>query len=167
MLNPPRLVIIVLMALLSWSPIIAMYLIASTLANASEQYTVKIERVLDGDTVKMAEGFCEPLAFCVNKIRVFGIDTPESRRGVRGGKCVKEIKLGLIAKQWARETLTGQTVVVSPLTSKDQNDPYGRVLATIKLPDGKDYASEAMRLGHARPFLKDKAGNLIKFDWCK
>jgi micrococcal nuclease len=145
----------------------ALFLFGAVAAIAGEEYTVKIERVIDGDTVKLVDGFCQPAIFCVNEIRVFGIDTPESRRGTGGGKCIKEIKLGLIAKQWARETLTGQAVAVRPVPVKDQNDPYGRVLAEIVLPNGKDYASEAIRLGHARSFLKDKAGNLVKSNWCK
>ena len=159
--NPYRLAMGLLIALA------ASCLLGAVAANASEQYTIKVERVIDGDTVKLADGFCSPSIFCVNEIRVFGIDTPESRRGANGGKCVKEIKLGLIAKQWAREVLTGQTVVVRPLPLKDQDDPYGRVLAEIKLPSGRDYAAEAIRLGHARSFLKDAKGTLVKSDWCR
>jgi endonuclease YncB( thermonuclease family) len=130
-------------------------------------FKAQVERVLDGDTFIAKVENCNPAIVCPITVRVFAIDTPESRRGPRGGKCVKEIKLGLIAKAWAKETLVGKTVTVVPLEKALQKDPYGRLLGNVTLPDGKDYSADAIRIGHAREFVKDKKGLLKKQSWCK
>lgn len=129
-------------------------------------YFVTVERVMDGDTFMVKSDFCFPVAWCQAKVRVFGIDTPETSMRVRGAKCTKEQKLGFIAKSWAINLLTNQKVTVRLLPKNLQDDPYGRLLGTVTLGNGKDYAFEAIRLGHARPFLKDKDGRLIKSNWC-
>jgi endonuclease YncB( thermonuclease family) len=127
----------------------------------------QVERVQDGDTFIASVENCNPAILCPVTVRVFGIDTPESRRGLRGGKCDKELRLGVIAKAWALQKLLGKTVTIVPLAKKLQDDPYGRLLGSVTMPNGKDYSAEAIRIGHAREFVKNKRGKLQKSDWCK
>jgi endonuclease YncB( thermonuclease family) len=149
--------------------VLAAAMVFTVAAGAQEGFKVTVDRLVDGDTFEVAEGWCIPWVACREKIRVFGIDTPESRAGggLAGAKCVKELKLGKIAKQWARETLEGKTVTIFPLPKVDQKkEPRGRLLASVTLPDGKDYASEAIRLGHARKYIIVN-GDYQKSNWCK
>ena len=74
--NPYRLAMGFLIALA------ASCLLGAVAANASEQYTIKVERVIDGDTVKLADGFCSPSIFCVNG-RAIPKDVPAPATRVR------------------------------------------------------------------------------------
>ena len=125
----------------------------------SASYVAVVTHVADGDTISVhIDGW--PAPYDPVTVRVAGIDTPESRK--QDAKCTKERRLGLIAKQWARDTLpVGASVVV---TWTGENEKYGRLLATVTLPNGKDFGAEQIRLGHARRYTSD---NLTKSDWCK
>jgi endonuclease YncB( thermonuclease family) len=91
-------------------------------------------------------------------VRVSGIDTAETRKP--HAKCIKEIRLGKIAKaEMQRRVPKGTTVQV---VWTGEHEKYGRVLARVTLPNGKDWASEMIRLGMAR--LYDGGA---KSDWCK
>jgi endonuclease YncB( thermonuclease family) len=124
-------------------------------------YTCTIDHVLDGDTIKvLCPDWPEP--FMETSLRVFGIDTPES--SARNAKCKKELKLGLIAKAWARHEFFGATQVRF-VWAKTVDKWGGRIDARVTLPSGKDWADEAIRIGFARPYGAD--GNLTKSDWCR
>lgn len=102
------------------------------LLGPTDQETVS--RVLDGDTVEFADG---------NKARIRGIDTPEVFGGRECG--------GPEASQFAKTTLTGQRVTV--LTNPgDLRDRYGRLVAELRLPDGRSYAVEVTRAGWAEAY---------------
>jgi micrococcal nuclease len=122
-------------------------------------YTCQLDRVLDGDTVKV---ICPdwPEPFVSTSLRVHGIDSPESSRGQ--AKCVKELRLGLLAKAWAKRLFEGATTV--SFVWAGTKDKYGgRIDAHVILPNGKDWAAEALSTGFARPYGID---NLTKSDWC-
>jgi endonuclease YncB( thermonuclease family) len=98
---------------------------------------------------------------------VLGIDTPESKAGggKGGAKCLKEQRLGIIAKAYAKKLLTGTTVTIEP--NPRQDDPYGRLLGTVRLADGRSYGDIMISTGNAKPYDPAKAGNFKKPDWCK
>jgi micrococcal nuclease len=140
--------------------VLATLILTATATPTDARYTCDFVKVLDGDTVKVV---CPefPLPFQHLSVRVIGIDTPESREPP--AKCVKEVKLGLIAKEWAKAVFKGETKVT--FTWAGEDDKYGgRVLGNVILPNGRDWAEEAIRLGHARPYGLD--GSLTKSDWC-
>ena len=67
---------------------------------------VEIISVKDGDTIEvMVEVY--PDTFIHTDVRVHGIDTPETRRGVKSGKRIPEceIELGNRAKEYRTRTL--------------------------------------------------------------
>lgn len=115
---------------------------ASAAGQASFQATVVY--VTDGDTVRLR---FDDWAAPVNpiSIRITGIDTPESRK--QDAKCIKELRLGLIAKHWARDALPPGARIT--FTWAGQPDKYFRLLGSITLPDGRDFAMEQIRTGHA------------------
>lgn len=100
--------------------------------------------VSDGDTlqVQLAEGE-EPPSFY---IRVLGIDCPETRRNDKCARdeaegrrsCDEQIPLGQRAKVRARALLQGATVSLEPGEGGFEWDVYDRLLAYIRLSDGRD-----------------------------
>jgi endonuclease YncB( thermonuclease family) len=138
---------------------------AATLEPTS--FSAKVVHVVDGDTFRVVpDGGCRPTILCPLTIRVYGIDTPESRSGggLGGAKCDKEKRLGVIVKAWAKQKMFGATVIVSPLA--EQTDPRGRMIAAVALPTGTDYAALAIRTGRAQAYDPAKAKDFVKPDWC-
>jgi micrococcal nuclease len=115
-------------------------------------------KVTDGDSFqcRMTPPLWGPYA--VITVRVSGIDTAETRKPP--AKCIKEIRLGKIAKaEMQRRIAIGSDVQI---TWTGQHEKYGRVLANVMLPDGKDWATEMIRLGMAVSYDGGKKSN-----WCK
>lgn len=139
--------------------VLALLLLATPAAAAEPPYAYlgKVVRVADGDTLTVSiDGWPAP----VNpvEVRVDGIDTPESRRG--DARCARELKLGLIAKRRARELLPkGASVLV---VWSGRHEKYGRLLATVTLPDGRDFAALQIREGMAKRYSGGR-----KPDWCR
>jgi endonuclease YncB( thermonuclease family) len=88
----------------------------------------KVIDVADGDTVTILHGR-EP-----ETIRLNGIDAPE-----------KDQAFGQRAKRFTSELAFGQVVHV---IVRDQ-DPYGRTVADLRLPDGRSLNHELVRAGYA------------------
>lgn len=105
----------------------------------------KVLRVVDGDTAEI-DTYTGPL-----KIRVIGIDTPET---VHPSKPVEQG--GPEATARARELLEGQTVVIhyDPDPKHDRWDKYGRLLVYLELPDGRDFGLAMVTEGHAIVYTK-------------
>jgi micrococcal nuclease len=103
---------------------------------------VVITDVADGDTVT-GQGNV--------KIRVRGIDTPETRAPGQPVEC-----WGPQATAFARATLLGQQVrlVTDP---GDLYDRYQRLVAELQLPDGSSYAQLAAAAGAGRAYTFDPA----------
>jgi endonuclease YncB( thermonuclease family) len=122
----------------------------------------------DGDTLVVS---LSPSDFRrVEDIRVYGVNAPESRKPP--AKCVKEKRLGLIAKAWAKQRLPeGATVTVwvhaktaRPTSNMDAiTDKYGRLVSDIVLPDGSDYGRALVKSGNATAYF----GTGPKWNWCK
>lgn len=88
-------------------------------------YRAHVTKVYDGDsiTVDIDLGFF--MKMCNQKIRLFGINTPE----IRG----EERPDGLIARDRVRELILDKDIIVK--TYKDKAGKYGRWLGTIYLED--------------------------------
>ena len=113
------------------------------------QYAVKVERVVDGDTVdvRIDLGFD---IFHSARVRMMGIDTPESRT-----RNLEEKALGLASKARLKELLRGKKVTIE--TSKEGKGKFGRVLATVWTFDKDsdetvDINARLIEEGHARPY---------------
>lgn len=87
------------------------------------QYQAEVVDVYDGDTctVKFDLGF--KIHF-TEKVRLFGINTPE----IRG----EEREKGLVSRDKLRERILNKTVLIE--TDKDKKGKYGRYLGTIYIP---------------------------------
>ena len=92
------------------------------------EYKAIIRRVVDGDTVDITLDLGFDILYN-NRIRLYGIDTPESRT-----RDLEEKKLGQAAKERVRELCpVGCTVMVK--TTKDGRGKFGRILGEIYVGD--------------------------------
>ena len=120
------------------------------------EYKVKITRVVDGDTVdaEVDLGFD---TFIKDRIRLMGLDTPESRTRNK-----KEKALGLAAKAYLKELLRENKGDVILCTSKEGKGKFGRILGTLLIYDGKTSVNQMLiDEGHARNYFggsKDEQG---------
>ena len=120
------------------------------------EYKVKITRVIDGDTVdaEVDLGFD---TFIKDRIRLMGLDTPESRTRNK-----KEKALGLAAKAYLKELLRENKGDVILRTSKEGKGKFGRILGTLLIYDGMTSVNQMLiDEGHARDYFggsKDEQG---------
>lgn len=84
------------------------------------EYRCKVVRVVDGDTVDVDIDLGFGVWLRKERIRLLGIDTPESRTRDR-----EEKKYGLAAKAFLKKALGLNPVLV---TSKDGKGKFGRIL---------------------------------------
>ena len=115
------------------------------------EYFCKVTRVVDGDTIDVEVD----LGFDIihrARVRMMGIDTPESRTRNKAEKV-----LGLASKARLKELLTNRRVRLE--TSKEGKGKFGRILATVWTSDKKgveEYLNINEKLieeGHARPYF--------------
>ena len=118
-------------------------------------YQATVEHVVDGDTVRVhIPSF--PAPFNPIAVRVDHINTPEKRKPAPD--C--EIAMGLKASEFASAVMPdGQKITV--IYDDSRSDKYGRLLARIVLPDGRDYGSSLIAAGHAKPYEGGR-----KIEWC-
>jgi len=117
------------------------------------EYKVKITRVVDGDTcdcdVDLGFGI-----FTKDRIRLMGIDTPESRTRNK-----KEKALGLAAKAYLKELLKKNKGNIILRTSKEGKGKFGRILGTLLIYDGMTSVNQMLvNEGHARPYYGGNKG---------
>jgi len=96
------------------------------------EYKCKIVRVVDGDTVDVDIDLGFGVWMHKERIRLHGIDTPESRT-----RDLEEKKYGLLAKEQIRFFLpegSMQTLV----TVRDKAGKFGRILGKFKIFDSKN-----------------------------
>jgi len=85
------------------------------------EYRVNIVKVVDGDTVDVDIDLGFGIWMRNERVRLFGIDTPESRT-----RDLEEKKYGLAAKEYLKDKLaSGQPILK---TFKDGVGKYGRIL---------------------------------------
>ena len=124
----------------------------SKVAEASEKRVpCRVVKVYDGDTFKCRLESGEEV-----KVRLIGIDTPESRRNrkayrdaEKSGKSVEEIvRLGKMASEFTKRLIPPGTVVYLE-TDVQLHDRYGRLLAYVYLPDGRMLNEVLVEEGYA------------------
>ena len=111
------------------------------------EYGATIIRIVDGDTVDVDVDLGWDTHVCGKRgrIRLYGIDTPESRTRDK-----EEKKYGLLAKKFVEEFMPVGTVVTLR-TYKDAGK-YGRYLGDFKVYD-KWLCEELLKYHHAVEYL--------------
>lgn len=116
-----------------------------------------VSYVIDGDTFRVGVPAWQATPFEWMGLRVIGIDTPEA--AASRAKCEAELARGLEAKAYARTLLPNGARISFAWTGHDKYG--GRFLASVTLPDGRDYAAVMIAAGHARPY-----NGGAKASWC-
>jgi len=96
--------------------------------------TVAVAQVVDGDTLRLRDG---------RSVRLIGINTPEIGRKGRPSEPLAE------AARAALQTLLNTATTVDLRFDQDRQDRYGRVLAHVYLPDGKNIETVLLAAGLA------------------
>ena len=109
-------------------------------------YQAELERVVDGDTVDVTLDLGFDVKLHKQRVRLHGIDTPESRT-----RNLEEKKLGLAAKERLKELCVGRFTVKSLGKGK-----YGRVLGIPYTEDGQDICQLLIDEGHAVEYYGGK-----------
>ena len=104
-----------------------------------------VTNVVDGDTidVRLEDGRIE-------RIRAIGIDTPEVVDPRTPVQCFARE-----ASAYAHTLLDGQLVSIGLDASQDERDRYGRLLAYLWLPDGRNFGEVMIADGFAREYTYD------------
>jgi micrococcal nuclease len=90
-----------------------------------EYYVRKVENVVDGDTIDVLIDLGFDILF-QSRVRLAGIDTPESRT-----KDLKEKALGIESKEYLKKHLKDAKSVVIKTEKMDSSEKYGRILGWV------------------------------------
>ena len=109
------------------------------------EYDVKVIRVVDGDTVDVDIDLGFGVTLTDERVRIMGIDTPESRTRDKVEK-----KFGLAAKARLKELMKkgAKLITTEDRKGEDMKGKFGRILGDFKV-DGKLVTDIMVEEGHA------------------
>jgi micrococcal nuclease len=110
------------------------------------EYRCKIIRVIDGDTVDVDIDLGFQVWIRGERVRIMGIDTPESRTSDKTEKV-----FGLASKARLKELLHGEVILKTEVSKagEDMKGKFGRILGDFILEDGRKATEVLIEEGHA------------------
>ena len=113
------------------------------------QYKATITRVIDGDTVDCDIDLGFKVVLAKQRIRLYGIDTPESRTRDKVEK-----KYGLLAKQFLVDFIeqAGNSIIIETSKGKSRGK-FGRILGKLVNSDGVCVNDQMCEIGHAAAYF--------------
>jgi len=96
-----------------------------------EYYVKKVSKIVDGDTIDVDIDLGFDISFS-SRVRLAGIDTPESRTTDKMEKF-----LGIESKDYLKKAIDGCKTVVIKTEKMDSSEKYGRILGWVFL-DGSE-----------------------------
>lgn len=113
-----------------------------------EYYVKKVTKVVDGDTIDVEIDLGFDISFS-SRVRLAGIDTPESRTTDKVEKA-----LGLEAKSYLKHAIDGAKSVVIKTEKMDSSEKYGRILGWVYLDGDTESINDKMiNDGHAWGYM--------------
>ena len=113
------------------------------------QYKAKILKVVDGDTVEIDLDLGFNIILANQKVRMAGVDTPESRTTNK-----EEKPRGLLSKKKLAEKLpVGSWATIETLKSDNNDDKFGRILGVFILDDGTRLNQWLIDNNYAVPYM--------------
>jgi len=111
----------------------------------ANQYDVKVLKVVDGDTVDVDIDLGFGITLRDERVRIMGIDTPESRTSDKIEKV-----FGLASKNRLKELLHKDAVLITyeDKNGEDMKGKFGRILGDFKVGD-KTVTEILIEEGHA------------------
>lgn len=115
------------------------------------QYFVKeVKSVVDGDTIDVVIDLGFNILYA-QRVRLAGIDTPESRTTDKVEKA-----LGLEAKDYLKKKLASAKTIVIRTEKLDSSEKYGRILGWVYLDgSGESVNNQMIEDGYAWGYLGD------------
>lgn len=110
------------------------------------EYEVEVIKVVDGDTVDVDIDLGFGITLRDERVRIMGIDTPESRTSDKVEKV-----FGLASKERLKELLKDNPVLITfdDKNGEDMKGKFGRILGDFKLLDGRKVTDVLIEEGHA------------------
>jgi micrococcal nuclease len=115
-----------------------------------EYFVKEVTKVVDGDTIDVVIDLGFSIMFA-SRVRLAGIDTPESRTTDKVEKA-----LGLESKKYLADRLKAAKNVVIKTEKLDSSEKYGRILAWLYIDgEGNSVNHEMIEKGYAWGYLGD------------
>jgi micrococcal nuclease len=115
-----------------------------------EYFVKEVTKVVDGDTIDVIIDLGFSIMFS-SRVRLAGIDTPESRTTDKAEKA-----LGLESKKYLADRLKAAKNVVIKTEKLDSSEKYGRILAWLYIDgEGNSVNHEMIEKGYAWGYLGD------------
>ena len=111
------------------------------------EYKCKIRKVVDGDTVDIDIDLGFGIWLNDERVRIIGIDTPESRTSDK----IEKI-FGLAAKERVQHLLGDGATLISKVKgdgNEEMRGKFGRILGDFRTSQGDLLTSKLMKEGHA------------------
>jgi micrococcal nuclease len=110
------------------------------------EYKCKVVRVVDGDTVDVDIDLGFGVWLRKERVRIMGIDTPESRTRDKIEKA-----FGLASKAKLKELLKNGAILKTQVSKKgeDMKGKFGRILGDFILEDDRKVTEVLIKEGHA------------------
>jgi micrococcal nuclease len=115
-----------------------------------EYYVKKVENVVDGDTIDVVIDLGFDIMFA-SRVRLAGIDTPESRTKDKAEKA-----LGLESKEYLKKYLKDAKSVVIKTEKMNSSEKFGRILGWIYVDGDTESVNDKMiNDGYAWGYMGD------------
>jgi len=115
-----------------------------------EYYVRKVDNIVDGDTIDVLIDLGFDILFA-SRVRLAGIDTPESRT-----KDLAEKALGLESKEYLKKYLKDAKSVIIKTEKMDSSEKYGRILGWVYINGDTESINDKMiNDGYAWGYLGD------------
>jgi micrococcal nuclease len=113
-----------------------------------EYYVKKVTKIVDGDTIDVEIDLGFDIAFS-SRVRLAGIDTPESRTTDKAEKA-----LGLQAKAYLKHSIDNAKTIVIKTEKMNSSEKYGRILGWVYLDgDTVSMNDHMINDGHAWGYM--------------
>jgi len=115
-----------------------------------EYFVKEVKNVVDGDTIDVIIDLGFDILFA-SRVRLAGIDTPESRTTDKAEKA-----LGLEAKEYLKKQLKDSKSVVIRTEKMDSSEKYGRILGWVYVNgESESINNKMINDGYAWGYLGD------------
>jgi len=112
------------------------------------QYKCKILKVLDGDTVDIDLDLGFKIVLANQRVRMAGVDTPESRTSIAEEK----VRGQLSKKKLAEKLPIGSWQIIETQKPDSNDDKFGRILGVFILEDGTRVNDWLIQNNYAVPY---------------
>ena len=137
--------------------LLLLILLFSCNTEAKNFYVYKVEKITDGDTIKLDTSRESSIINDLGlSVRIYGIDTPEK---APRAKCKKENDLAKQASQFTKNIIGNKEVLIEV---KKWDKYGGRVLGIVEV-SGLNIGDELIKRGLAIEYFGEKKEK----DWCK